>query len=155
MASAKRPRRALHPVAALVALAFIGTGVSLISSSSHDRPVTVSAQVSARPDVPYTHQDLVDVHFADGSEDTVSANDSQALFDAVDRFGPGAARVTRQGSSIHAVEFRGKTYDISSVALDRAGGITALVLGVLILAGVIVSFAIPPTADASPAKESA
>lgn len=156
MAATQKRRRAFHPVAALLALVFLGVGVSMIVNSSHDRAETVQAQLRVHGEISFSHQDLVDVHYADGSNDDVSADDSQSLYDAVDKFGPGTARVTRNahGHSIRRIEFRGKTYEINSAGVDLLAGIIGVVLGLLILGWVILSFFIPATPDAGSTPKS-
>jgi len=58
-----------------------------------------------------------------------------ALVEAVQKFGPGPARVTRnaQNDSIYKVVFHDKTYSISDPGEDRDAGIIAIVLGALYL----------------------
>ena len=120
-----------HPFRALLALIFIGVGVYLIATA--DKPTeTVTARVNYRY-IPFSRADTVDFKFADGSD----GNESQpgGLVDAVQKFGPGPARVTRntENDSIYKVVFHDKTYSLSDPGEDRDGGIIAIVLGALYL----------------------
>ena len=148
-APTQKRRRSIHPVAALIALALIGVGMSMIVNSGNARTETVQAQLSKHGYIPFSHQNLVDIHYADGSTDDVSADDSQSLFDAVDKFGTGTARVKRtvHGHSIRSIEFRGKTYEIIGADYGLAGGVIGVGLGLLILAWVILSFLFVPADD--------
>jgi uncharacterized protein DUF6966 len=63
------------------------------------------------------------------------------FYDAVAKFGPGFARVTRneENDTIYEVEFQGETYTLDSPGTDLGGGIIAVVLGGLGLAYVVLS----------------
>ena len=140
MARPNRLRRATrHPVTrTLLALVAIGVGVSLIVTSMQDRTQTVTATVYASH-LAFSDADKVDFEFADGTgDDEVSPS---GLFDAVEKFGPGPARVTRNADSkaIYKVEFHGKTYTLDSTGGDLGAGIVALVLGLLGLAYVVLT----------------
>ena len=120
-----------HFFRALFALFVIGVGVYLIATA--DKPTeTVTARVNYRY-IPFSRADTVDFKFADGSD----GNESQpgGLVDAVQKFGPGPARVTRntENDSIYKVVFHDKTYSLSDPGEDRDGGIIAIVLGALYL----------------------
>jgi hypothetical protein len=130
-----------HPVRrALLALIFIGVGVWLIATSMHDRTETMTARVSASL-LPLSRTENVHFKFADGSEDDEVSPTAKGFFDAVVKFGPGPARVTRNAAndSIYKVEFHGKTYTQGSPGGDLGGGIVALVLGLLGLAYVVLT----------------
>ena len=150
----KEPRAAT-PVVALIALAVVGWGVSTIVNTRNHQTETLAARLSPNANLAYSHADFVEFHFADGSDDDVRSDDSEGLFDAVDKFGPGTARVTRttDGHSIRTVVFHGKTYDISSPSLDRLGGIIAVVLGGLVF-GLIMLNRYLPDPDAGAAAKS-
>ena len=135
-------RVAFRLVAGLFVLGFFGVVASTIVSSIHDRTETLQATLRIERNIPYSHGSFVEFYFANGGYDHVREDDSQSLFDAVDKFGPGPARVTRttNGSSIHSVEFHGKTYDINSGSDDLLTGIIAILLGFLALGWVILGF---------------
>jgi hypothetical protein len=130
-----------HPVKrALLALIFIGVGVWLIVTSMHDRTETVTARVSASH-LAFSRAENVHFKFADGSEDDEVSPTAKGFFDAVAKFGPRPARVTRNAAndSIYKVEFHGKTYTLDSPGGNLGEGIIAVVLGLLGLAYVILS----------------
>ncbi len=120
-----------HFFRALFALVVIGVGVYLIATANKPTE-TVTARVNYRY-MPFTHADTVDFKFADGSDDNEA--EPGGLVDAVQKFGPGPARVTRntKNDSIYKVVFHDKTYSISDPGTDRNGGIIAIVLGALYL----------------------
>jgi hypothetical protein len=105
--------------------------VVLLVGWIQNRTETLSAQahVVVRHG-PFDARSTVELQFEDGSADSVSDTESQALFDAVQGH-PGTARVTRNkaSDSIYEVRFRGKTYKISSHRDDLVAAIIALVLG--------------------------
>ena len=144
----ERLRRTVrHPVVrALFALFVIGAGVSTIVSAIANRTETVNARVRAGQPYAYSHADNLDFEFADGSTDNEVSSSDGYLFDAVTRFGPGPARVTRNAEShtIYKVEFHGKTYTLETHADDLAAGIIMLVLGLLGLAYVVLTGRGPP-----------
>jgi hypothetical protein len=130
-----------HPVTrGLFALFVIGVGVWLIVTSMGNRTETVAARVSASL-LPVTRAEKVDFKFADGSADDEVSPRADGFFDAVAKFGPGPARVTRNAASnsIYKVEFHGKTYTLNSPGGDLGGGIVAVVLGLLGLAYVVLT----------------
>jgi hypothetical protein len=151
----RNSRGPLHPVAALIALAFVVWGISTIVNSGNHQTETLAARLSPNARPSFSGADYVDFHFADGSNDDLRSDDSEGLFDAVDKFGPGTARVTRttHGHSIRTVVFHDKTYDISSPGLDRLSGIIAVVLGGLVF-GVIMLNRYLPDPDARAAAKS-
>jgi hypothetical protein len=120
-----------HIFRALFALFVLGVGVYLIATANKPTE-TVTARVNYRY-IPFSRADTVDFKFADGS----NGNESQpgGLVDAVQKFGPGPARVTRntENDSIYKVVFHDKTYSLSDPGEDRDGGIIAIVLGALYL----------------------
>ena len=136
---------------ALIALLFIGVGVYLIATANKPTE-TVTARVSYS--VSYTHADTADFEFADGS--SASESEPGTLVDAVRKYGPGPARVTRnaENDSIYKVVFHDKRYTLSDPGGDRATGIVAIVLGALWLAWLILTAALPP-APAAPDEEPA
>jgi hypothetical protein len=130
-----------HPVRrALLALIFIGVGVWLIVTSMHGRTETMTARVSASL-LAVSRTENVHFKFADGSEDDEVSPTADGFFDAVAKFGPAPARVTRNAAndSIYKVEFHGKTYTLNSPGGNLGGGIVAVVLGVLGLAYVVLT----------------
>jgi hypothetical protein len=111
---------------AMLGLAGLGVGAWLIVTSIDERTEMVPAQVSAS----YARGEIVSFKFADGSEsDEFEPGDG--LYDAVQTFGPGPARITRnaRNDTIEKVRFHGKTYTLGSAAGSLAGGIVGLVLG--------------------------
>jgi hypothetical protein len=145
-------------VAALIALVFVGWGISAIVNSGNHQTETLAARLSPNThNLSYSGADYVEFHFADGSDDDLRADDSEGLFDAVDKFGPGTARVTRatHGHSIRTVVFHDKTYDISSPSLDRLSGIIAVVLGGLVFGVIILNRYLPDPDDRVAAKSGA
>jgi len=154
----RNTRGPLHPVAALIALAFVAWGISTIVNSGNHQTETLAARLSTNnPNLSYSRADYVEFHFADGSDDDLRSDDSEGLFDAVDKFGPGTARVTRttHGHSIHTVVFHDKTYDISSSSLDRLGGIIAVVLGGLVFGFIMLNRYLPDPDARAEAKSGA
>jgi hypothetical protein len=120
-----------HFFRALFALFVIGVGVYLIATAN--KPMeTVTARVNYRY-IAFSRADTVDFKFADGSD----GNESEpgGLVNAVQKFGPGPARVTRntKNDSIYKVVFHDKTYSLSDPGKDRDTGIIAIVLGALYL----------------------
>ena len=138
----------------LFALAAVIGGIGLIVGSN-DATRTVTARVNVVRNLPFTHNNVVKFRYADGKDDDLNEDNSEGLFAAVAKFGPGTARVRRSqgGASIHTVVFHGKTYNISTPSDDRLGGIIALVLGLLALAWVIWRSVRPGTGDAPRSKE--
>jgi hypothetical protein len=120
-----------HFFRALFALFVIGVGVYLIATAKQPTE-TVTARLNYRY-MPFSRADTVDFNFADGS----NGNETEpgGLVHAVQKFGPGPARVTRntENASIYKVVFHDKTYSISDPGNDRDGGIIAIVLGALYL----------------------
>lgn len=122
------------------ALFVMGVGVWLIVTA-RDPTETLTAQVSASR-LPFpSRADKVDFEFADGSRDDVVSPTAEGFYDAVARFGPGPARVTRNeaNDTIYEVEFQEKTYTLNSPGTDLGGGIIAVVLGGLGLVYVALS----------------
>jgi hypothetical protein len=144
-------------VAALIALALVGWGISTIVNSGNHQTETLAARLSPKAKPSYTGADYVEFHFADGSDDDLRADDSEGLFDAVDKFGPGTARVTRttHGHSIRTVVFHDKRYEISSPSLDRLGGIIAVVLGGLLFGFIMLNRYLPDPDARAAAKSDA
>ena len=129
-----------HAMRLLFAVVVIGVGVWLIVTA-HEPTETLTARVSAsRLSVP-NRADKVDFTFADGSQDDVVSPTAEGFYDAVARFGPGPARVTRNeaNDSIYEVEFHGETYTLDSPGTDLGGGIIAVVLGGLGLAYLVIT----------------
>ena len=148
MTPRERARRTVrHPVVrALFVLFLIGAGVWTTVSAIVNRAETVTARVSAGAPYAFSHTDNLDFEFADGSTDNEAESSDGYLFDAVTRFGPGPARVTRNANNqtIYRVEFHGKTYTLETRADDLAAGIILLVLGLLGLAYVLLTRRGPP-----------
>jgi hypothetical protein len=113
---------------AVLGLAGIALGGWLIATSIDERTETVPAQVSAT----YVRGDNVTFTFADGSADD-QFQPGHDFYEAVRAAGPGPARVTRNADNgtIEKVRFHGKTYTLGSAGGSLAGGIVALVLGLL------------------------
>jgi hypothetical protein len=141
-------------VRALLVLFVIGAGVSTTVSAIENRTETVTARVSAGMPYAYTHADNLDFKFADGTTANELASSDGYLFDAVTRFGPGPARVTRNAhdQTIYKVEFHGKTYTLETRADDLVAGIILLVLGLLGLVYVALTWRDPPAPATAPAK---
>ncbi len=131
----------------------IGVGIWLLVTSVNTRTETVTARVSKGSDVAFSHADNVDFEFADGSEDNESSPPGD-FFDAVEKFGPGPARVTRntENDSIYKVAFHGKTYTIRTPTENRDAGIIAVVLGLLGLVYVILASRAPREPSAATAE---
>ena len=120
-----------HFFRALFALVVIGVGVYLIATAN--KPLeTVTARVNYRY-LPFSRADTVDFKFADGSDG--NETEPGGLVHAVQKFGPGPARVTRntENDSIYKVVFHDKTYSLGDPGEDRDAGIIAIVLGALYL----------------------
>jgi hypothetical protein len=119
-----------HFFRALFALVAIGVGVYLIATAN--KPMeTVTARVNYRFIVG-SRADTVDFKFADGS----NGNEAEpGLVEAVQKFGPGPARVTRntENDSIYKVVFHDKTYSLGDPGNDRDVGILLTVLGAVYL----------------------
>ncbi len=115
-----------HLFRALFALLVIGVGVYLIATANKPTE-TVTARVNYRY-IPFSREDSVDFKFPDGSDG--NETEPAALVEAVQRFGPGPARVTRntKNESIYKVVFHDKTYSISDPGEERDAGIIAIVL---------------------------
>ena len=139
--SGVRRRRTRSPVArTLFALIVVGVGVWLIATSGHSTK-TATAVVSASY-LPYPDRaEEVSFAFEDGSKQTEVSPTADGFFEAVARFGPGLALVTRNAAnnSIYKVNFHGKSYTLSSPGEEIGGGIIAVVLGLLGLAYVVVT----------------
>jgi hypothetical protein len=119
-----------HFFRALFALVVIGVGVYLMATANKPTE-TVTARVSYER-LSYSRADTVDFKFADGSD----GNESEpGLVEAVQKFGPGPARVTRntENDSIYKVVFHDKTYSLSDPGEDRDAGIVLVVLAALYL----------------------
>jgi hypothetical protein len=125
-----------HFFRALFALFVIGVGVYLIATANKPTE-TVTARVNYRY-IPLSRADTVDFKFADGSDG--NETEPVALVEAVQKFGPGPARVTRntENDSIYKVVFHDKTYSLSDPGEDRDAGIIAIVLGALYLGGALL-----------------
>ena len=136
----------------LFALFVIGVGVYMIATASNSTE-TVTARVNYRY-LSFSRADTVDFKFADGSD----ANETEpgGLVDAVQKFGPGPARVTRnsKNDSIYKVTFHDKTYTVSSPGIDKGGGIIAIVLGALWLGWLLLTV-VANRMPAAPGDESA
>ena len=80
-----------------------------------DRTETMTARVSASY-LAVSRTENVHFKFADGSKDDEVSPTANGFFDAVAKFGPAPARVTRNAAndSIYKVEFHGKTYTLNS-----------------------------------------
>ena len=133
----------------LISLLFLGTGVYFLVTAKGSPIETLDARVTASI-ATVTRGDQVDFEFEDGSYDVMISPTAEGFFDAVEEFGPGPARVTRNATndSIYEVEFRRKRYEFGSPGGDRGTGIVAVVLGVLGLgyAG-LISFGAPKAAE--------
>ena len=120
-----------HFFRALFALFVIGVGVYLIATANKPTE-TVSARVNYRY-LPISRADTVDFKFADGSD----GNESEpgGFVAAVQKFGPGPARVTRntENDSIYKVVFHDKTYSLGDPGEDRDVGTLLIVLAGLYL----------------------
>ena len=119
-----------HFFRALFALVVIGVGVYLIVTANKPTE-TVTARVNYRY-MPISRADSVDFKFPDGS----NGNEAEpGLVDAVQKFGPGPARVTRntENDSIYKVVFHDKTYSLGDPGEDRDAGILLIVLAGLYL----------------------
>jgi hypothetical protein len=105
-----------------------GVWFSVTAGNGHTR--TVSARVSTTYGGRSTY---VDFQFADGSTDSELESPSEPFFDAVDEFGPGPARVTRNTDNgrIDAVVFHGKKYELSTETGGVYAGIGVVLLGIL------------------------
>src|SRR3954462_839948 len=141
-----------HFFRALFALVVIGVGVYLIATAN--KPMeTVTARLNYRY-MPFSLADPVEFKFADGS----NGNETEpgGLVEAVQKFGPGPARVTRntENDSIYKVVFHDKTYSVSDPGTDKGGGIVAIVLGALWLGWLLLNAALP-AAPAAPGDEPA
>jgi hypothetical protein len=115
---------------ALCALVVIGAGVYLIATAN--KPMeTVTARVNY--EFSYSRADTVNFKFADGSDG--NETEPGGLVEAVQKFGPGPARVTRntENDSIYKVVFHDKTYSLGDPGEDREVGIVAIVLAALYL----------------------
>lgn len=124
----------------LFALFVIGVGIWLIVTA-HDPTEMLTARVSASRIPLPSGADEVDFKFADGSDNGVVSPTAVGFYDAVTKFGPGPARVTRNeaNDTIYEVEFHDETYTLDSPGTDLGGGIIAVVLGGLGLAWVVLS----------------
>jgi hypothetical protein len=120
-----------HFFRALFALFAIGVGVYLIATANKPTE-TVTARVDYRF-IPFSRADTVDFKFADGSSD--DETEPAALIEAVRKFGPGPARVTRnaKNDSIYKVVFHDKSYSLGDPGGDRNTGTVAIVVGALYL----------------------
>jgi hypothetical protein len=136
----------------LFALFVIGVGVYMIATANKPTE-TVTARVNYRY-MPFTRADTVDFKFADGSDG--NETEPGGLVEAVQKFGPGPARVTRntENDSIYKVVFHDKTYSVSDPGTDKGGGIIAIVLGALWFGWLLLNAALP-AALAAPGEEPA
>jgi hypothetical protein len=128
----RRPRW-LVIVAAIYGPLLIGAGVWLFVTSINGHTETVPARISTSFVGRSTY---VDFKFADGSTDSEYEPSGEAFFDAVDEFGPGPARVTRNADNgtIDTVVFHDKKYTLGSESDGVYGGPIAVVLGAFGLA---------------------
>lgn len=126
-----------RPRLLVIAAAFYGVlgvvaGPYLIATSINEHTEVLSAQLSTSV---IGRETDVDFEFEDGSVDSQFAP-RDSFFNAVEKFGPGPARVTRNADNktIDKVRFHGKTYTLSTTTDAIGGGIFAVILGVLALA---------------------
>jgi hypothetical protein len=140
----------------LLALFVIGVGVYMIATANKPTE-TVTARLSYER-LAFSRTDTVDFRFEDGSDG--SETDPDGLVEAVQRFGPGPARVTRnaENDSIYKVVFHDRTYSVSDPGTDKGGGIVAIVLGALWFGWLLLNAALPAapaTRGEEPAPSSA
>jgi hypothetical protein len=130
----------------LVALFVIGVGVYMIATANKPTE-TVTARVSYKF-LLASRADAVDFKFPDGSDG--SETEPGALVEAVQKFGPGPARVTRntKNDSIYKVVFHDKTYSLSDPGTDKSGGIVVIVLGALWFGWLLLNALLPETPSA-------
>ena len=125
-----RKPRWLVIVAAIYGPLLVVGGVWMFVTSLNGHTETVSARVSTAYVGRSTY---VDFKFADGSTDSEYASPSEPFFDAVDEFGPGQARVTRNADNdtIDTVVFHDEKYKLGTEGGSAAAAIAVAVLGLL------------------------